>query len=85
MRIKRAQSAYHETASELAVEAFKFTVGLELSAGTADEAAERALNSVTRKLDKGLNVMETVQTLISDATNDANLANMYIGEPLTNC
>ena len=83
MRIKRAQSAYHETASDLAVEAFKFTVGLELSAGTAEEAAERALSSVTRKLDKNLDIKETIQALLSDATNDANLANMYIGKSLT--
>ena len=60
-------------------EAFKLAVGFDLFAGTADEAADRALSTVGRKLDKTLSVEFTVNELISEATDVSNLANMFFG------
>ncbi|KIP03419.1 hypothetical protein PHLGIDRAFT_77596 [Phlebiopsis gigantea 11061_1 CR5-6] len=83
MKIRRMQPGTSDANSELAFEAFKLAVGLDVSTNTAGIAATRALNSVTRKLDKNLSVEETVDTLIAEATDVANLANMYIGKSPT--
>ena len=45
----------------------------------ADEAADRALSSVARKLNKSLSVEATVSGLISEATDATNLALIYYG------
>jgi serine-protein kinase ATM len=89
MKIKQAQSTSNPRQSNHAAQsgvpsaltgaAFKFAVGFDLSAGTADEAADRALSAVGRKLDKTLSVEFTVNELISEATDVSNLANMYFG------
>jgi ataxia telangiectasia mutated family protein len=50
-----------------------------MSSGTADEAADRALTTVGRKLDRGLSTEYTVNELIAEATDSANLACMFIG------
>jgi ataxia telangiectasia mutated family protein len=50
-----------------------------MSSGTADEAADRALSSVARRLDKALSVEYTVNELIAEATDPVNLAAMYQG------
>ncbi len=58
-----------------------------MSSGTADEAADRALTAVTRKLDRTLSTEYTVNDLIAEATDPANLACMFIGgrqEPCLN-
>ena len=44
-----------------------------------NEAADRALNSVARKLDKSLSVEYTVNELIAEATDIVNLATIYHG------
>lgn len=44
-----------------------------------NEAADRALNSVARKLDKSLSVEYTVNELIAEATDSVNLATIYHG------
>ena len=88
MKLKQVQSsrttdrAAERTAhtSELTEAAFKFAVGLDFSAGTADESAERALGSVQRKLDKANSVEFTVNDLIQQATDTFNVANMYFGK-----
>lgn len=51
-----------------------------MASGSADEAADRALSSVTRKLDKSLSVEYTVNQLIAEATDLSNLALMFVGE-----
>lgn len=51
-----------------------------MASGSADEAADRALSSVTRKLDKSLSVEYTVNQLIAEATDLVNLALMFVGE-----
>lgn len=50
-----------------------------MSSGTEDEAADRALNGVARKLDKALSVEYTVNELITEATDTSNLAQMFVG------
>lgn len=54
-------------------------IGIDMSSGTADEAADRALSSVARKLDKALSVEYTVNELIAEATDPANLATIFSG------
>jgi len=54
-------------------------IGIDMSSGTADEAADRALNSVARKLDKTLSVEYTVNELIAEATDTTNLATIFPG------
>lgn len=55
-------------------------IGISMASGAVDEAADRALTSVARKLDKTLSVEYTVNELIAEAINPANLANMFMGE-----
>lgn len=55
-------------------------IGLDLQSGSADEAADRALAGVARKLDKALSVEYTVNELIAEATDIVNLATIYHGE-----
>ncbi|KAF8634560.1 hypothetical protein AX17_004150 [Amanita inopinata Kibby_2008] len=56
-----------------------FGIGIDMSSGTADEAADRALSSVARKLDKSLSVQCTVNELIAEATDPLNLASIFVG------
>ena len=53
-----------------------------MDSGAEDEAADRALNSVARKLDKSLSVEYTVNELIAEATDEKNLALMFSGKLL---
>lgn len=50
-----------------------------MSSGTADEAADRALTTVARKLDRALSTEYTVNDLIAEATDPTNLACMFTG------
>ena len=52
---------------------------LDMSSGTADEAADRALTAVARKLDRALSTEYTVNDLIAEATDPTNLACMFTG------
>ena len=56
-----------------------------MNSGSEDEAADRALNGVARKLDKSLSVEYTVNELISGAMDVVNLAKMYYGELCVRC
>ena len=78
--MKQVQSAVSDERSNLRTEAIRFVAGLDMSAGMADEAADRALSTVVRKLDKGLSVQFTVNELIAEATDLNNLALMYQGK-----
>jgi len=81
-KIKRAQAS-SSTTDPTASRAF--TPGpagvpeLDMSSGTADEAADRALTAVARKLDRALSTEYTVNELIAEATDPVNLACMFIG------
>lgn len=55
-----------------------------MESNTADEAADRALSSVSRKLDKSLSVEYTVNQLVADATDSVNLSHMYSGKVSSN-
>lgn len=55
-------------------------IGIDMTSGSADEAADRALNSVARKLDKSLSVQSTVNELIAEATDPMNLATLFTGK-----
>lgn len=54
-------------------------IGIDMSSGTAQEAADRALSSVSRKLDKSLSVESTVNELIAEATDPGNLGKIFCG------
>jgi len=54
-------------------------ISIDMSSGTADEAADRALSSVARKLNKTLSVEYTVNELIAEATDPIHLATIYYG------
>ncbi|KAF9565841.1 hypothetical protein CPC08DRAFT_815090 [Agrocybe pediades] len=55
---------------------FGFNININ---STAEEAADRALTSVLRKLDKSLSVESTVNELVAEATDHMNLATIYSG------
>ncbi|RPD76341.1 hypothetical protein L226DRAFT_505666 [Lentinus tigrinus ALCF2SS1-7] len=76
-KIKRVQG--DETAAQSTGDAFRFAIGIDMASGTTDEAADRALSTVARKLDKTLSVEYTVNELITEASDPANLALMYVG------
>jgi ataxia telangiectasia mutated family protein len=57
----------------------RYGIGIDMTSGNADEAADRALSSVARKLDKTLSVEYTVNQLIAEATDPLNLATIYHG------
>ncbi|KAJ7224312.1 hypothetical protein GGX14DRAFT_425135 [Mycena pura] len=54
-------------------------IGIDMASGTADEAADRALTGVARKLDKLMSVEYTVNELIAEATDAMRLASMWYG------
>ncbi|EGN96752.1 hypothetical protein SERLA73DRAFT_93326 [Serpula lacrymans var. lacrymans S7.3] len=54
-------------------------IGIDMTSGSADEAADRALSSVSRKLDRSLSVEYTVNALIAEATDIVNLATIFHG------
>lgn len=81
IKIKRVQggTAAGETAQPT-YDPLRFGIGIDMASGSADESADRALSSVTRKLDKSLSVEYTVNQLIAEATDLVNLALMFVGE-----
>lgn len=76
------QPAQQQTANNLTNDLPRqaFGIGIDMSSGTAEEAADRALSSVARKLDKSLSVEYTVNQLIAEATDPFNLARIFVGE-----
>ena len=59
---------------------FNHGIGIDMSSGSADEAADRALSSVARKLDRSLSVESTVNELLAEATDPLNLATIFHGK-----
>jgi ataxia telangiectasia mutated family protein len=81
-KIKRVQASSSTTepaASRALTPAHGGVPELDMSSGTADEAADRALTAVGRKLDRALSTEYTVNELIAEATDPANLACMFMG------
>ena len=82
MKIRKAQAGTnasnnnHDTSDKLGLGT---GLGIDLNSGVEDESADRALSSVAKKLDKSLSVEYTVNELIAEATDVANLALMFAG------
>ncbi|KAI0091661.1 hypothetical protein BDY19DRAFT_638931 [Irpex rosettiformis] len=75
-----ARDRVEESTRDGADNALNRIIGFNVStASGADEAADRALSAVARKLDKTLSIEFTVNELIAEATDVVNLANMFIG------
>ncbi|KIJ65638.1 hypothetical protein HYDPIDRAFT_167269 [Hydnomerulius pinastri MD-312] len=80
LKIKKIQDSTNEPAGRISREPSHFDADDNESAnGPVNEAADRALNSVARKLDKSLSVEYTVNELIAEATDIVNLATIYHG------
>jgi len=79
LKLKRAQGNSGSTTATHDVSRGFGGIGIDMSSGTADEAADRALSSVARKLDKALSVEYTVNELIAEATDLVNLATIFPG------
>lgn len=79
LKIKRAQGSNGSTTATHDASRGFGGIGIDMSSGTADEAADRALSSVARKLDKALSVEYTVNELIAEATDPVNLATIFPG------
>ncbi|KAI0358095.1 hypothetical protein OH77DRAFT_1421375 [Trametes cingulata] len=79
LKIKRVQESVSDGTAQLTGEALRFAIGIDMAGGAADEAADRALSTVARKLDKTLSVEYTVNELVTEASDPSNLALMYVG------
>ncbi|KAF9466074.1 hypothetical protein BDZ94DRAFT_1319724 [Collybia nuda] len=78
IKVRHAQKGVSANASHTTGR-FGNGIGIDMSSGTAEEAADRALSSVARKLDKSLSVQYTVNQLVTDATHDDNLGLIFYG------
>lgn len=78
VKVKRIQQGVVASAANTV--RFGTGIGIDMSSGTAEEAADRALSSVARKLDKALSVQYTVNQLVRDATDPRNLAQIFTGK-----
>lgn len=78
-RSDRQATMDNQPVNDLAHQAFGFGISIDMTSGTAEEAADRALSSVARKLDKSLSVEYTINQLIADATDPYNLARIFCG------
>ncbi|RDB20837.1 Serine/threonine-protein kinase TEL1 [Hypsizygus marmoreus] len=77
VKIQRVQQGV--SAAKTTINRFGTGIDLDLNSGTAEEAADRALSSVARKLDKSLSVQYTVNQLVREATDTRNLAQIFSG------
>ncbi|TFK51797.1 hypothetical protein OE88DRAFT_1658419 [Heliocybe sulcata] len=75
LKIKRMQGESAPTFPD----GTRINIGIDMLSGSADEAADRALTSVAKKLDKSLSVEYTVNDLIAQATDPVNLATIFPG------
>ncbi|KAF9240715.1 hypothetical protein BU15DRAFT_87599 [Melanogaster broomeanus] len=78
LKIRKIQDSTNEPAGRISRESSRFdALGNDPASAPVNEAADRALNSVARKLDKSLSVEYTVNELIAEATDTVNLATIY--------
>ena len=75
VKVERAQP----DANQAIADTDRNGIGIDMHSGSEDEAADRALSGVARKLDKVLSVEYTVNELINEATDISNLALMFAG------
>lgn len=85
LKIKKIQENTNEPVGRVTAEPSLFGLGHDPATHSApvNEAADRALNSVARKLDKSLSVEYTVNELIAEATDIVNLATIYHGTSIS--
>ncbi|KAF5383511.1 hypothetical protein D9615_003617 [Tricholomella constricta] len=76
-KIQRVQQGVSASTTNTA--RFGIDIGIDMSSGSAEEAADRALSSVARKLDKSLSVQTVVNQLVTEATDIRNLAQIFYG------
>lgn len=76
-KIRRAQAV--SDATHLAIDTERLGIGIDLESDAADESADRALSSVTRKLDTSMSVEYVVNDLITTAMDVANLSQIFWG------
>ena len=76
MKVRKVQA---DSAQPTYDTGFGLGIGIDMDSGMEDEAADRALNGVARKLDKSLSVEYTVNELTSEASDVSNLALMFYG------
>jgi ataxia telangiectasia mutated family protein len=74
VRMKRVQGAGPAAPGTL-----RALIGIDLASDNAAELADRALSTVSRKLEKSLSVEYTVNELIAEATDPMHLANLFPG------
>lgn len=80
LKVKQAQSDVPTATTMNDASRFNLGIGIDMSSGSADEAADRALSSVARKLDRSLSVESTVNELLAEATDPLNLATIFHGK-----
>lgn len=79
VKVQRVQRGAPTDPTAAGTGRFGFGLGIDMSSGSAEEAADRALSSVARKLDKALSVEYTVNQLVTAATSTTNLALIFPG------
>jgi len=75
-KLKRVQDL---TTGSTTINSDRFGIGIGIDSDAASEAADRALSSVARKLDKKLSVEYTVNELITSAMDFLNLGSIFHG------
>ena len=80
-KLKRTQNDDRKPANTAAAANANLGIGIWIDhdSGNAEEAADRALSAVARKLDKTLSVEYAVNDLVAEATDPVNLSAMYSG------
>ncbi|THH32523.1 hypothetical protein EUX98_g1663 [Antrodiella citrinella] len=79
MRVQGTGETVQPLTGHLTEEAVRYAFGIDMRSTLADEHADRALNAVSRKLDKSMTVEYTVNELIAEATDIRNVSNMFAG------
>ncbi|KIJ20941.1 hypothetical protein PAXINDRAFT_125515 [Paxillus involutus ATCC 200175] len=80
LKIKKIQDSTNEPGGRTSREGSRFdALDHDPASAPVNEAADRALNAVARKLDKSLSVEYTINELIAEATDIVNLATIYHG------
>ena len=87
LKIKKIQDSTNEPVGRVSRENSRFGLPGQhdpaAPSAPVNEAADRALNSVARKLDKSLSVEYTVNELMAEATDVVNLATIYHGTSMS--
>lgn len=75
----KLRAAQRDARKETAQQSDRFGIGIDADSNPEVEAADRALSSVARKLDRSMSVEYTVNELITTAMDPANLSRIFWG------